>query len=113
MTTSGKNTAPGLPSKPVAAVKNCACSFEGQLEKGVFLTGTPTVTATPSGLTISLQSTNAVGKEIENRMVPPRKAATWSAAGGTDKTTYKFTISCASTASETLVGYSYLRVENT
>lgn len=109
---SSGNTASGLPSKPSTAVRNIAVSFEGQLDDGELLTGTPTVTVAPSGPTITLEATNSVGKTINNRKVPPRKAVTFSVSGGTNGTDYTFTVQCGTTASQTLIGYTKLRVQN-
>src|SRR5687767_4566394 len=117
----GRNTAPGIPTKPSGATEKGALSFKGKLDDGVLLTGTPTVTAAavepyvtdppdlPSVLTITSYSVTEVGKEIDNRNVAPGRAVTWSAAGGTNGQIYKFTITCATDADEVKVGYCYLK----
>ena len=75
--------------------------FDKLLSSGETLTGTPTVTGSPSGLTIASPTivssdTTAPGKSVlANRAVQVR------ISGGTDGTSYTLECSCGTSASNT------------
>ena len=69
------------------------------------LTGTPTITATPSGLTLANKAVNTVALKINDSIVAVGKAVQFTATGFADDATYTVTISVGtnSTPAETIV----------
>lgn len=93
------------PVKHPSATKTAAVSFVPELYTGESLTGTPTVTSTPTGLTISNAQKNSTSVVINGQIVAANKAVLFSVAGGTSGTQYEITVSCGTdgTPAQTLV----------
>jgi len=108
------NTAPQVNRKTVAEVRNCAVSFANKLDPGELLTGTPTVTSTPSGPTISGAAVNTAAKTINGVSVPIGMAVQFKVTGGTVDTDYILKAACGTTSSpaQTLEGFMQLEVRN-
>ena len=100
------------PCKKAAATVNAGVDFRGQLSSGELLTGTPTVTVSPSGPTISNVQRNSTAQTINDESVPVDQAVLFTIAGGTAGVEYTFTATCStdSTPSQTLVGDTVLYV---
>lgn len=96
--------------KHSSETRNVGVSLSGCLESGETITGTPTVTAAPSGLTISGQSVNAAIVEIEGVNVPIGEAVLFAVAGGTDATKYTITVTAVTSEGQTIVRKCVLRV---
>lgn len=97
------------------AVKNAAVSFASELEGAEVLTGTPTVTATPSGLTISNARVNTAAITIDGASVAIGNAVQFRVSGGTSGITYEIKVSCETDSSpaQTLVAECVLIVLDT
>src|SRR4051812_28428419 len=84
-----------IPTKHPSETRTAGVSFVNVLESGESLTGTPTVTATPSGLTISNIQTNAVAVTINGASVAVGKAVLFSVAGGNNGKKYQLEVQCS------------------
>lgn len=96
--------APQEYDKAVSEVRNVAYDFTPLLDEGESLTGTPTVTITPSGPTVSNAAVNVAALTILGETVAIGKAVQFRVSGGSSGVTYTFTISVAtnSTPAQTL-----------
>lgn len=101
-----------IPTKTVNEVRNAAVSFAATLDDSELLTGTPTVTATPSGLTFASPKVNTAAIEVEGQSVAIGKAAQFSVSGGEHGKTYVIRVSVGTTATpaQTLEAICNLRV---
>ena len=90
-----------------------AIDFTSLLSTGETLTGTPTVSGSPTGLTIGTPAVNtATIIDDEGNTVAIGKAVQVRISGGTDSIDYSLTISCSTTASDTRVGVCKLYVRS-
>lgn len=96
--------------KPVSATRVLGVDFGGHLNNGVTLTGTPTVTVTPAGPTVSGEAVLAASRVINNRTVPIGEGVVFTVAGGTAGTQYRLKITVTASNGETLIGACYLDV---
>ncbi len=105
-------TAPQVQQKAASEVRNVAVSFAGKLDDGELLTGTPTVTVSPTGPTIASESVSAEALTINGESVAAGAAVQFRVSGGTAGVTYTITVSCATDASpaQTLRGKVTLEV---
>ena len=96
----------------VGETRNAAVSFEMWLGETEVLTGTPTVTATPSGLTISNAQVNTGTIEVNGLEVPIGHGVIFAVTGGTSCTDYIITVSCgtSSVPPQTLIAKVRLQV---
>lgn len=85
-------------SKHPSEVRNISISFVNVLDSGESLTGTPTLSATPSGLTFASAQTNAAAVTINGVSVAIGKAVLARVSGGSSGITYKCEASCGTTA---------------
>lgn len=92
--------------------RNVGVSLSGCLEDDETLTGTPTVTASPSGLTISGEAVSASVAEIEGVNVPAGEAVLFAVSGGTSGQAYTFTITATTSEGQTIVRKCVLRVSD-
>lgn len=85
---------------------NHAVDCSGRLASGELLTGTPTVSISPTGPTISNAQVNGSTVTINGNSCIAGKAVLFTLAGLTLGTDYTITISCGSnsTPAETIVG---------
>ena len=97
---------------PIKHPRNAAVSFAAELETGETLTGTPTVTSTPSGLTIDNVRVNSADVAVAGRVVAIGEAVQFRVTGGASDKTYQLTVTCSTTAfpSQTLVAECILKV---
>lgn len=105
------NTAPQEHTVLLGEDRNVSVSFAGKLDAGETLTGTPSVTATPSGLTFSNEAVNDATVYVNGANVPAGKAVQFSVSGGAEGQSYTLTVSCGSSAGQTLKGRCRLSVE--
>tara|TARA_Y100000593_G_scaffold7621_1_gene14227 strand:- start:148 stop:474 length:327 start_codon:yes stop_codon:yes gene_type:complete len=102
-----------IQSKTANEVRNLAVDFTDKLDSGEALTGTPTVTSSPSGLTISSVDTNAGALTILGTTVAIGRAVTCSVSGGSSGTRYTVAVQCGTdaTVAQTLEVSCLLDVE--
>lgn len=107
--------APQIHTKHPDSTQNASVSFDGLLEDGETLTGTPTVTATPSGLTIDNARVSTTELTIDGSIVAIGRAVQFRVAGGTSGTRYEIVVTSDTTSSpvQTLVVECMLTVLNT
>lgn len=87
--------------KTVAEVRLVSIDFQGKLDTGETLTGTPT--ATPdSGLTCGSPSRNSSEITVNGTAVPANKGIQFTVSSGTLNTTYNVLVSCATSGGQTL-----------
>lgn len=90
-----------------------AIDFTALLSSGETLSGTPTVTGSPSGLTIGTPAVNtATLVDDEGNTVAIGKAVQVRISAGTAGIDYVLTVSCATTGSDTRVGVCKLYVRS-
>ena len=102
-----------IQSKTANEVRNLAVDFTDKLDSGEALTGTPTVTSSPSGLTIASVEANAGTLTILGTTVAIGRAVTCSVSGGSAGTRYTLTVQCGTdaTVAQTLEVSCLLDVE--
>lgn len=105
--------APQIGTKKASEVRNAAVDFSGKLDSGESLTGTPTVTATPSGLTFANVAVSTGTLTINGSSVAAGKAVQFKVTGGTSYLMYDVSVSCGtnSTPAQTLYACLQLMVE--
>ncbi len=106
--------APQVYTKHPSEVRNCAVSLANVLDSGETLTGTPTVSATPSGLTFSNAQVSVGTLTINGVSVAAGKAVQFRVSGGTSGVRYNVEVTCGTTSSpaQTLVVELDLLVKN-
>lgn len=87
--------------------RNIACSFKDKLTSDDLLTGTPTLSITSSGPTLSLPAVNGANIEMEipgnEHTATPGQAVTFRAAASTTTaSTYTATVRCSTTGGQVL-----------
>ena len=107
MTTNAKKAREQSPNETL----NHGIDFSGRLETAELLTGTPTVTISPSGPTLSNKQVNSTTKTINGVSLVAGKAVLFTVTGLTLGVDYTITASCGtdSTPAETVVGTLDLR----
>lgn len=102
-----------IQTKTVAEVRNLAVDFSDKLDTGEELTGTPTVTATPAGLTIASQAVSVASLTILGTTVASGLAVTCSVSSGAAGKRYTLTVQCGTdaTVAQTLEVTCLLDVE--
>lgn len=87
-----------LKPKSVAEVRNAVVDFQGKLSAGEILTGTPTVTSVPTGLTFANIAVNTVALTVNDVAVAIGEAVQFKVSGGTAGTRYTLVISAGTNA---------------
>lgn len=108
-----ENTAPQIQCKTASESRNVAVSFQGKLDSGELLTGTPTVTeVTTSDLTLSSKAVSTTALTIDGVSNAVGEAVTFNVSGGTAGETYTIFISAGtnSTPAQTLISNVTLEV---
>lgn len=82
-------------------VRTAAVSFEHILSPGELLVGPPTVSFSPSGLSVSNVQVNSVPVEIEGDSVPTGMAVQFTVAGGSHGKKYTGTAQCSTDGAPT------------
>lgn len=95
-------TAPQQYRQSVAETRNVAVSFVGELDSGELLTGTPTVVASPTGPTISNIARNSAQITVDDEVAAIDQAVTFTVSGVTANVNYVLTVTCATSASQTI-----------
>jgi hypothetical protein len=83
-----------IPIKHPSETKTAGVSFVNVLESGESLTGTPTVTSSPSGLTITNIQRNATAITINGASVAANKAVLFTVSGGKHGVQYELEVQC-------------------
>jgi hypothetical protein len=94
--------------KHPSEVRNCAVSFVNVLDSGELLTGTPTVSATPTGLTFASIKVNTVALTINGATVAVGQAVQFKVTGGTSGVKYQIEVSCGTDATPAQTLYAEL-----
>lgn len=90
--------------------RNAAVAMSGCLDSGETLTGTPTITDAANVLTLTNKAVSGATLTIDGVSVPAGEAVTFTVAGGTDGTLYTITITCGTSAGQTVRRKVKLRV---
>ncbi len=98
-------TARQICNKTEDEVRRARVNFSGDLVDGELLTGTPTVTVTPSGLTISEEDVSSGALTVIRTVIPAGEVATFLVAGGEVGTQYTAMVEADTDDGQTLVGY--------
>lgn len=106
------HTAPQVGEKTPAEVLNVAVSFAGKLNEGELLTGTPTLSVTPSGMAVTAAAVNTVALTIQQRTVAIGQAVQFAVSSGTVDDSYVVAISAVTNATpaQTLQGFCQINV---
>lgn len=104
--------APQTPQQTVGTVKNGGVSFSGELPASETLSGTPTVTVSPTGPTLSNKAVNTGAVTLDGVSVPAGEAVTFTVTvgGSVAPGSYTITATCATTGGQTLVASCPLEV---
>ncbi len=96
----------------VGETRNAGISFDDWFGDDEVLIGTPTVVASPVGLTITNAQVNTEEVTINGLSVPIGKAVLFTVTGGTSCTDYLLTATCGtnSTPAQTVIGKVRLQV---
>ena len=97
-------TAPQIGVITPDETRNVSVSFINRLDSGELLTGTPTVTASPSGPTISTPVVNDSTLTINGRSHLAGQAVRFSIADCTSGETYQLTVTANTTGDQVLQG---------
>lgn len=98
-------------TKTPGEVRNVRLGLKDLLDSGELLTGTPTITVSPSGLTTASPLVNVGTITIDDVSYSAGQAITFTISGGTAGTVYELLVSCDTDASQTLQRYVYVAVE--
>lgn len=102
--------APNRPRKTVSGVRNVAVSFANVVDSGELLTGTPTITGSPSGLTFANQAVNTAALTINGESVAIGNAVQFKVAGGTADTEYTILVQVSTDATPAQTFYDSLKL---
>lgn len=107
-------TSKDIRTKTPNEVRNGAISFRRELDNGEKLTGTPTVTATPSGLTFASVAVNTSAISEDDLEADVGQAVRFKVSGGSADTKYTITAQCGTdaTPAQTLELYAVLWVKD-
>jgi hypothetical protein len=87
-----------IPSKASTEVRNGAISLDELLDSAESITGTPTITASPSGLTFASVAANSTVAVIKGASVAIGRAVVFRVSGGTSGTKYTGTLTVGTDA---------------
>lgn len=98
--------------KSATAVRIVSMSFKNEIDEGELLTGSPTVVASPSDLTITNKVINASSVVVNGITVEAGLVVQFLVSGGTAGTRYLVTVTCGTDSSpaETVDGEVILDV---
>lgn len=98
-------------AKSASEVRTCAMRMTPELATGETISGTPTITSSPSGLTFGSIAATGSQMRIDGVLTPTGQGVTFTVSGGTSGQTYTITVSCSTSASQTVEGVGYLEIE--
>lgn len=87
-----------IPTKTAGETRNGAISLLSTLDDAELLTGSPTITASPSGLSFSQVKVNTSEIEVNGSVVAIGKAIQFSVSGGENGKTYRCRCSVSTTS---------------
>lgn len=91
-------------AKPKGATRVLAVDFSDMLESGETLSGTPTITASSSTVTVSGAAINSSGSMVVlGTTVATSKVVTFYVAAGTSGKAYNFNVSVGTNNSQTFI----------
>jgi hypothetical protein len=94
--------------KHPSEVRNCAVSFDNTLDTGELLTGTPTVSGSPTGLTFANVKVNTAQLTINGATVAIGRAVQFKVTGGTSGVKYQIEVACGTDATPAQTLYAEL-----
>lgn len=103
-------TANAIPSKLTAEVLVGAIDCTNRLRSGELLAGTPTITASSSGLVIASVSVSTAAMTINNSTVSAYNSVTFVMSGGTVGELYSLLLSSTTSGGQTINERVALRV---
>jgi len=106
------NKAPQTYTKHPSEVRAATMSFRHKLSIGDELSGTPTVTVSPSGPTISGVAIASAAVQGEYINADAKEAVQFTISGGSDGTSYRLVVQCDTVGGETLIGLADISVED-
>lgn len=89
-------TAPQLGQKYIKETRRVAVSFAGLLDAGETLSGNPTITSLPAGITIAGEQLNGAAVTINGRSVAANEAVLFLASAGAVEF-YKLSVTVSTT----------------
>ena len=95
-------TLPQVPFKLASETLNVAVDMTERLASGETLSGTPTITASSTDITLSSKVVNSSTTNINGNSVAVGKAMQCAVAGGVAGNTYYMTFTCGTSASQTV-----------
>lgn len=101
---------PELRTKRAAEVRTISVDLSDMLDEGETLTGSPTITSTPSGLTIDNEQISDSALTINDREVSAGLVVQFTASGGTARQTYSIILQSDTSGSQTIEVELRLRV---
>lgn len=107
------STAPQRQTMSAGEARLVSIDFTDKLDAGELLTGTVTVTVSPTGPTISNKAVSATALTINGRSVIAGQAVQFLVSGATAATEYTFTASVGTNSSpaETVTGAAIVKVD--
>ena len=108
------STSPEIRFITSGETRNVAVDMTGKLDSGETLTGTPTVTVSPTGPTLSNKAVNTSTLVINGSSVTAGYAIQFKITGATAGTLYTITCTCGttSTPAQTLVEYVMVQCQD-
>jgi hypothetical protein len=82
--------------KAAGETRAVAVDYRGLLDDDELLSGSPSASGSPSGLTISSVAKNTTAITVDGSSVPVSQAVQFLVAGGTAGLTYTITVTCNS-----------------
>jgi hypothetical protein len=105
------NVAPQRPTVVSGEVRKDSVSFLGKLDAGETLTGTPTISVSPAGLTCTSPAVSTDMLVIDRVPVAAGKAVTFTVSGGTAGVDYTVTVTVGTSNGQTLKGRVVIPLE--
>lgn len=96
--------------KTPTEVRNVSVSFKGKLDSGETLSGSPSVSVSPSGPTLGTPAKNSGTITVDDESCAANEAVQFTVSGGTASTTYTLTVQCGTSASQTVQVLCKLKV---
>ena len=103
-------TVPNIPKKLPAEIVLGALDCSNRLRSGETLGGTPTITASSSGLTVGTVTVTTAAATINGSTVSTGQAVTFTLSGGTAGELYSLVFSSTTSAGQTISERMGLRV---
>lgn len=97
--------------KTPSEVRNVRVGFKDMLDTGELLTGTPTLSVSPAGLTTASPAVNGTTLTLDDESYVAGQAVTFVISSGTAGVVYEISITVSTDATQTFQRYVYVSVE--